>query len=99
MWLISTLVPEAATGSVVEATSPSGMSIKIAHPTPDGMEPGLFLTRRGELLVSAIDPKDPFPRWHGQGGRMHRAGDSQPRVPVARLSIYSAPPRVTQPRP
>ena len=41
-----------------------------------------------EVIVSAIDPKDPFPRYHGQGGRLHRAGDSMPRVvPVAKLAI------------
>ena len=88
-WLIPTLVADAApTGSVIEATAPTGVSLKIAHPTSDGLEPVLFLTRRGEVIVSAIDPKDPFPRYHGQGGRLHRAGDSMPRVaPVAKLAI------------
>lgn len=88
-WLIPTLVADAAApGSVVEATAPSGVSIKLAHPTADGLEPVLFLTRRGDVIVSAIDPKDPFPRYHGQGGRLHRAGDSMPRVaPVAKLAI------------
>ena len=88
-WLIPTLIADAAVpGSVVEATAPSGVSIKLAHPTTDGLEPVLFLTRRGDVIVSAIDPKDPFPRYHGQGGRLHRAGDSMPRVaPVAKLAI------------
>ena len=93
IWLIPTLVPDAApAGSVVEATAPSGMSVKLAHPTPDGFEPALFLSRRGEVKVGAIDPKDPFPKWHGQGGRVHRAGDSLPHVgPVAKLAISRAP--------
>ena len=92
IWLIPTLVPDTAPGSVVEATSPSGVSIKLAHPTPDGFEPALFLSRRGEVKVAAIDPKDPFPKWHGQGGRVHRAGDSLPHVgPVAKLAISRAP--------
>jgi hypothetical protein len=88
-WLITTLVAEAApAGTTVEAATPSGVSVKLAHPTTDGLEPVLFLTRRGELIVSAIDPKDPFPRYHGQGGRLHRPGDSVPRVaPVAKLAI------------
>jgi hypothetical protein len=88
-WLISSLVTDAApAGTTVEATSPSGVSIKLAHPTPEGLEPALFLTRRGELVASAIDPKDPFPNFHGRGGRLHRAGDSMPRVaPVAKLVI------------
>jgi hypothetical protein len=48
----------------------------------------LFLTRRGEVMVAAVDPKDPFPRYHGQGGRLRRGGDPMPRVaPVARLAV------------
>ena len=92
-WLISTLVPEAApNGTTVEAVSPAGVSLKMQRPGPTGLEPVLFLTRRGEVIVSAIDPKDPFPRYHGQGGRLHRAGDSLPHVgPVARLEITRTP--------
>jgi hypothetical protein len=92
-WLIPTLVPEAgpAGGSAqssIEAVSGAGVSVKFARPTADGREPVLFLTRRGDVIVSALDPKDPFPRFHGQGGRLRRAGDSTPRVsPVARIEI------------
>jgi hypothetical protein len=88
-WLIPTLVPDAApTGTTVEAVAPGGFSVKFAHPTADGLEPVLFLTRRGEVIVAALDPKDPFPRWHTQGGRVKRPGDTMPRVmPVSRLDI------------
>src|SRR6185295_2588616 len=79
-WRIPTLIAEATPGSTVEAASPSGVAVKFAQPTPEGLEPVLFLTRRGEVIVAAVDPKDPFPRYHGQGGRLHRAGDSLPRV-------------------
>ncbi len=94
MWLIPTLVPDAAgSGSMVEAVSTAGVSVKFERPSAAGLEPVLFLTRRGEVIVSAIDPKDPFPRYHGQGGRLHRAGDSLPRVgPVARLEITRSTP-------
>ncbi len=94
MWLIPTLVPDAAaSGSTVEAVSTAGVSVKFERPSAAGLEPVLFLTRRGEVIVSAIDPKDPFPRYHGQGGRLHRAGDSLPRVgPVARLEITRSTP-------
>ena len=92
IWLIPTLVADAsAPGSIIEATAPSGVTLKLTHPTSDGLEPVLFLTRRGELIVSTIDPKDPFPKYHGQGGRLHRAGDSTPRVgPVTKLAITHA---------
>jgi hypothetical protein len=88
-WLIPTLVSEAGpAGTTIEAVSGTGVSVKFAHPTADGLEPVLFLTRRGDVIVSALDPKDPFPRYHGQGGRLRRAGDPMPRVsPVARLEI------------
>ena len=97
-WLIPTLITDASpVGTVIEATTPSGVSVKFAHPTTDGLEPVLFLTRRGEVIVGAIDPKDPFPRYHGQGGRLHRAGDSLPRVaPVTKLSIVHT---LTPPKP
>jgi hypothetical protein len=87
-WRIPSLVAEAGTAGVVEATSPAGVSVKFSHPTPEGLEPVLFLTRRGEVIVAALDPKAPFPRYHGQGGRLRRAGDQMPRVaPVSRLDI------------
>lgn len=87
-WLIESLVPDAKTATSIEATSPTGMTVKFDRPNAAGLEPVLFLTRRGDVIVSAIDPKDPFPRYHGQGGRLHRAGDSNPRVnPVAKLAI------------
>lgn len=94
-WRIPTLVPDAAPqGTVVEATSPTGFSVKFTHPTPEGLEPVLFLTRRGEVIVAALDPKDPFPRYHGQGSRLRRPGDTMPRVaPVTQLTItHPTPP-------
>ena len=87
-WRIPTLIGEAGPPGVVEATSPAGVSVRFSHPTPEGLEPVLCLTRRGEVIVAALDPKDPFPRYHGQGGRLHRAGDQMPRVgPVSKLDI------------
>ena len=92
-WRIPTLVPAAAAPGVVEAFTPTGISVSFPHPTPDGLEPVLFLTRRGEVIVAALNPKDPFPGHHGQGGRLHRPGDSSPRVaPVAHMAITRAKP-------
>ncbi|MBA3819245.1 MAG: hypothetical protein H0X17_10165 [Deltaproteobacteria bacterium] len=92
-WRVTTLVAEAAPAGTVEASSPAGVSVKFTHPTQEGLEPVLFLTRRGEVIVAAVDPKDPFPRYHGQGGRLHRSGDQMPRVaPVSKLAIMRAMP-------
>ncbi len=86
-WRISGLVPEAAgSASIVEATTPAGVAVKYPH--VDGAEPVLYLTRRGELAVAALDPHDPFPRFHGQGGRLRRPGDQEPHVmPVAHIAV------------
>lgn len=89
-WLVPTLVAEArAPGSVVAATgTAAGVAVSFAHPTSDGLEPVVFLTRRGEMIFSAVDPKEPFPPFHGRGGRLHRPGDAMPRVsPIATLAI------------
>jgi hypothetical protein len=88
-WRIPSLVSGASAKGSVEASSQTGISVKFAHPTH---EPVLFLTRRGEVIVAAVDPKDPFPGHHGQGGRLHRPGDSMPRVEkVSKLDIKRAP--------
>jgi hypothetical protein len=94
-WRIPTLVVEAAPpGSIIEAGSSTGVAVKFEHPTTEGLEPVLFLTRRGEVLVTAVDPKDPFPRYHGQGSRLRRPGDSMPRVgQVTKLSIIHPAPK------
>jgi len=92
-WRIATLAPAAAAGSVIEATSPTGVAVKFAQPMPEGLEPVLFLTRRGDVIVTAVDPKDPFPRFHGQGSRLRRPGDTMPRVTsVTKLAIATTKP-------
>lgn len=92
-WKISTLLGDAAAPGTVEAVSPAGVSVKFVHPNAEGLEPVLYLTRRGDVIVAALDPKDPFPRYHGQGGRLHRAGDQMPRVaPVSKLVVTRGKP-------
>jgi hypothetical protein len=87
-WRIPTLIPEATPGTTVEAAAPSGVAVKFTGSTPEGLEPVLFLTRRGEVIMAAVEPKDPFPKFHGQGARLKRPGDSMPRVaPVTKLAI------------
>jgi hypothetical protein len=89
-WLIASLVAEAApAGTTIEASAPSGVAVKFAHPGTSGLEPVIFLDRRSEVIVQAVDPKDPFPRFHGQGSRLHRPPEQlAPRVqPVAKIAI------------
>ena len=89
-WRIPTLIGPVV--GVVEASGADGISVKFPQATAD-LEPVLFLTRRGDIMASAVDPKDPFPGHHGQGGRLHRPGDSLPRVmQVAKLEIKRSTP-------
>ncbi|MCA9677229.1 MAG: hypothetical protein H6709_09000 [Kofleriaceae bacterium] len=89
-WRIVHLVPEAdRAGAIIEARGPSGVSIKV--PRPDDAQqpqPVLFLTRRGDVVVAVMDPANPFPAFHGQGGQLRRPGDATPRLsPVVALAI------------
>ncbi len=82
-WKLSHLLgaPFARDGAVVEAVSSAGVSVALARPASDtGPQPVLFLTRRGEVVVALVDPKNPFPNYHGQGGRLRRPGDPRPRL-------------------
>ena len=92
-WRVAQLVPEAA-GAAIEARAGSGVSIRLEAPSADThVEPVLFLTRRGDVVVSLVDPADPFPDYHGQGGRLRRQGDPLPRLSgVTSIAIVRPPP-------
>jgi hypothetical protein len=96
-WLVATLVADArAPGATVEASAPTGVTVRFARPAADGHEPVLFLDRRSELVVEAVDPKDPFPRFHGQGSRLHRPPEhAAPRVQAVTKLAITRPTRST----
>jgi hypothetical protein len=89
-WKLTTLLPELdRPGAAVEATGPTGVVVRLERPaTPTAMDPVLFLTRRGDVVVALVDPANPFPDYHGQGGRLRRPGDPLTRLsPVSRLAV------------
>lgn len=89
-WRLTRVLPALdAPGAVIEARGPTGVSIKVPRPDDAAMpQPVLFFTRRGDVVVSVVDPADPFPGYHGQGGQLKRQGDPLPRLsPVTALSI------------
>lgn len=93
-WKLTRLLPALdRDGAVVEARGEGGISIRVARPgTAEEPQPVLFLTRRGEVMVSVVDPSDPFPNYHGQGGRLKRQGDPLPRLSgVVGLAIFTKP--------
>lgn len=80
-WRLSRLVPALAGPSAsVEAVGKAGVTVKYAATAEGGLEPALLLTRRGEVVIGAVDPTHPFPDYHGQGGRLGRPGDPMPHV-------------------
>lgn len=81
-WRLIRLVPAlGGPGAAVEAVGPAGISMRFASTgSTDGLEPVLFLTRRGEVVVTMVDPTHPFPDYHGQGGRLGRPGDPLPHL-------------------
>lgn len=79
-WKLDRLVPAlAGAGASVEAVGKAGISVRFAA-AADGKVPVVFLTRRGEVVVTVVDPAQPFPEYHGQGGRLGRPGDPVPHV-------------------
>ena len=81
-WRLRRLVPAlAAPTAAVEAVGAAGISVRFAgEVASEHLEPVLFLTRRGDVVVTMVDPARPFPDFHGQGGRLGRPGDPMPHL-------------------
>ena len=82
-WRFSTLlgarleVPSA----VVKVTGEKGIVLELPRPaTSTSPEPVLMVSRRGEVMAAMIEPDNPFPQYHGRGGRLGRRGDPLPRI-------------------
>ena len=89
-WKLTTLLPAfARDGAVIEARGQGGVSLEIDRPaSPSAPQPVLFLTRRGDVELTVVDPAKPFPDFHGMGGRLRRPGDATPRLaPVVAIAV------------
>jgi hypothetical protein len=63
-----------------------------APASPDAPVPTLSLNRRGEVIVGLVAPDDPFPGYHGRGGRLSRPGDPLPHLAgPLKLRIFVPP--------
>lgn len=57
----------------------------------DKSVPVLLVNRRGQALLTIVDPVDPFPRFHGQGGRLARPGQPHLQAIISRIEIENVP--------
>ena len=90
-WRLSRILADYREGAVVEAMGREGVSITMPRPASlEEPQPVLFFTRRGDVVATLVKPEDPFPRFHGQGGRLRRPGDLTPRVsPVIKFRVHT----------
>jgi hypothetical protein len=69
-WRLDRLFGDAGANATYTVTGAQGVSIVLRRSAdPAAAVPLLLLNRRGELLATLVDPQDPFPAFHGQGGR------------------------------
>ncbi|MGQ0505259.1 MAG: hypothetical protein ACT4TC_08040 [Myxococcaceae bacterium] len=91
-WKLETLIGASKAPSYFAVTGEQNVTVEL-RPPPDGkLQPVLLMTRRGGLTATLVDPTDPFPPFHGQGGRLGRPGDTLPRVSeVTKISVRRGP--------
>jgi hypothetical protein len=93
-WKMTTLLGASADrqGAVIAATGEKDVTILLprAKSKTDPV-PVLTVNRRGEVFATLVAPDDPFPPYHGRGGRLARPGDPLPRVSgVKRIVVARA---------
>jgi hypothetical protein len=90
-WKLTSLLPNTnRPGIVFAVTGEQDVTIVLHSPrAPSDPIPAVMLNRRGELFANMIDPADPFPAFHGQGGRLARPGDPSTRIAgVKKIRAY-----------
>jgi len=82
-WRFSTLLGARLDqpGAVVKVTGEKGIVLELPRAAGStAPEPVLMVSRRGEVMAALIEPDNPFPPYHGRGGRLGRRGDPLPRI-------------------
>jgi hypothetical protein len=81
-WKLSTLLGDAVgPDTQIVVTGDSTASLLMRQPAnPTDPQPVLMLNRRGELIATVASPQQPFPSYHGEGGRLRRPGDATPHL-------------------
>ena len=95
-WRLDALIGDAAAreGAVIAVTGEKDMTIVMKPPKkPEDDIPVLMANLRGDVVAAMVEPGDPFPAYHGQGGRLQRKGDPLPRIAgVSRIKVYQEKP-------
>lgn len=82
-WRVSRLVGVEETVDRSFAVTGTTNNITVEFPAKSAANAlvlALALSQRGTMVVELVDPSDPFPRFHGEGGRLGRSPESEPRV-------------------
>ena len=90
-WKIVTLLGPAADrdGVSIAVTGEKGLAL-VAKPPRAASDPIPVLTtnRRGDPHFALVPANEPFPAYHGRGGRLARPGDPLPRISgVTRIAV------------
>jgi hypothetical protein len=90
-WRIATLLgpPADRDGVSIAVTGEKGLAL-VAKPPRAATDPIPVLTtnRRGDPHFALVPANEPFPAYHGRGGRLARPGDPLPRISgVTRISV------------
>ena len=95
-WKIARLVGAAETAETSFAITGTANNITVEFPAVSAanpLVPVLLLSQRGIIVAEFVDPKNPFPSFHGEGGRLGRSPESEPRVPgVTRIEVRKRTP-------
>ncbi len=95
-WRIAHLVGAPETPDTLFAITGQTNHVTVEFPAvskENTLVPALLLSQRGQLVAEFVDPKDPFPRFHGEGGRLGRSPESEPRVPgVIKIEVHHRAP-------
>ena len=71
-------------------TNRQGVSVSLHDPGKGGKPVAvMMLTRRSEVVMTMVDPQEPFPPYHGWGGRLGRSNTPYPRITeVQRIEVW-----------
>lgn len=74
-WKLERLVPQLAqaTQLVVEKRDRQRIVLPLGQQAASASQIALVLNRKGEVVLAALDPQNPFPAFHGRGGNRGRA--------------------------